>query len=120
MLIVITYTLHKYFKRIADPDYDDRINELLTVASGPVKVNHHDHVCVGGEEFRIPAVAPVVSPSPLRPAVNEEFDRVLLVGIKVRWLDQEAFNLVAIGAGEPEGLERRHGDLGENSIIRTR
>ena len=58
------------------------------------------------EEFGIPAIAPVVSPGALRPAVDEELHGIFLAGIEVRRLDQEAFDLVAVRAGEPEGFER--------------
>ena len=69
------------------------------------------------EEFGIPAIAPIVSPGALRPAVDEELHGIFLAGIEVRRLDQEAFDFVVVSAGEPEGFERRHRDLGEHGIV---
>ena len=69
------------------------------------------------EEFGIPAVAPVVSPGALRPAVDEELHGIFLAGVEVRRFDQEAFDFVVVSAGEPEGFERGHGDLRKNGIV---
>src|SRR5207237_8641507 len=64
-----------------------------------------------------PAIAPVVSPRPLRPAVNEELHGIFLRGVKVRRLDHKALNFVVVSAGEPEGFELGHGDLGEDRVV---
>jgi len=82
-----------------------------------VEVDHDDHVSIGGEQLGIPAIAPVVSPGPLRSAVDEELHGILFAGIEVGGLDEEALDFVAVRAGEPEGFEGGHGDLGENGVI---
>ena len=56
-------------------------------------------------------IAPVVSPGALRSAVDEELHGIFLRGVEVRRLDEEAFDLVAVRAGEPEGFTRRTCDL---------
>src|SRR5207247_1974699 len=49
--------------------------------------------------------------------VDNELHRIFFIGIKVRRLDQEAFDFVVVGAGEPEGLEWRLLDLGKNRVV---
>src|SRR5207248_8921305 len=72
MLFHVVEALHQVFKRSAAPVTIDRVNELLPVAGRAVEVDHDDHVTVRGEQFGIPAITPVVSPGPLRPAMDEE------------------------------------------------
>ena len=73
---------------------------------------------LGREQFGIPAIAPVVSPGPLRPAVNEELHGIFLGGIEVRRLDQEAFDVVVRERrGTRTHSRSGHRDLGENRII---
>src|SRR5437870_6572357 len=105
MMLCVVEALHQVFKRSAAPVAVDRVNELLSVAGRAVEVDHDDHVTVRSEQLGIPAIAPVVSPRPLRPAMDEELHGIFLAGIKVRRLDQEALNFVVVSAGEPEGLE---------------
>jgi hypothetical protein len=65
-----------------------------------MKVDHEDDVAVGGEEFGVPAIGPVVSPGALWPAVNEEFDGILLVGIEVGRADEQSFNVIVVSTFE--------------------
>ena len=116
-LLRVVQPLHQIFKWSAAPIPVDRVNELLPVSSRAVEVDHDNHVSVGGEKFRIPAIRPVVSPSPLRAAVDEELHRIFLGSIKVRWLDEETFDLVALRAREPERFKRRHGDFREHAVV---
>src|SRR5205823_7090468 len=106
MMLCVVEALHQVFKRSAAPVAVDRVNELLSVAGRAVEVDHDDHVTVRSEHLGIPAIAPVVSPRSLRPAMDEELHGIFLVGIKVRRLDQEAFDIISVSAGEPEGFER--------------
>ncbi len=62
-------------------------------------------------------IAPVVSPGALRPAVDQKLHGIFLAGVEVGRLDQEAFDFVVVSAGEPEGFERGHGDLGQNGVV---
>ena len=57
--------------------------------------------------------------APSRAAVDEELHGILLRGIEVRRLDEEALDFVAVSAGEPEGLERGHGDLREDGVVQV-
>src|SRR5260370_39819020 len=82
-----------------------------------MEIDHHHHIPVGREEFRIPAITPVVSPRSLRPTMNEELDRIFLVGIEVRRLDKEGLNFIVSRAREPEGFKRRHCHSSEHGMI---
>src|SRR5262249_50737757 len=85
-LLRVVETLHEVFKRRAAPVAVDLVDKLLPVAGRAMEVDHDDDVAVGGEEFGIPSVGPVVSPRALWSAVNEELDGIFLVGIEVGWL----------------------------------
>src|SRR5262245_31983490 len=85
-----------------------------------MEVDHDDDVAIGGEEFRIPAIRPVVSPGTLRAPMDEELHGIFLVGIEVGRFDEETLNLVAEGAREPEGFDGGQGDLGERYIVEMR
>ena len=106
MFFRVVEALHQVFKRSAAPVAVDGVDELLSVSGRAVEVDHDYHVAVARrrswcrEEFGIPAVAPVVSPGPLRPAVDEELHRILLAGIEVRRTNEEALNRVTVRAGE--------------------
>src|SRR5205823_6298806 len=65
----------------------------------------------------IPAIAPVVSPRPLRPTVNEKLHGIFLAWIKVWRLDEKPFDPVALRAREPEGFKGGHGNLGEDGVV---
>src|ERR1022692_804478 len=110
-LLCVVEALHQVFKRSAAPVAVDGVDELLSVAGGAVEVDHEDHVSTGGEEFGIPAVAPLVSPLALRAAVDEELDRIFLAGVEPGWLDEEAFHAVAVGARERDGFGWRKVNL---------
>src|SRR5207244_2834398 len=109
--------LHQIFKRSAAPVAVDGVDELLPVTGRAMKVNHDDDVPARGKEFGIPAIRPVVSPRALRATMDEELHRILLAGVEVRRLDEEALNFIAVGAGEPEGFKRGHGYLGEDGVV---
>src|SRR5260370_9850201 len=49
--------------------------------------------------------------------MDDELDRILLGGIKARGLEDEALDFGFFRAGEPEGLERLHGNLGKNRVV---
>src|SRR6202035_1995104 len=109
-LLGVVEALHQVFIRGAAPVAVDGVDELLSVAGRAMEVDHDDHVSWAGrswcgEEFGIPAVAPVVSPCALRPAVDEELHGIFLAGIEVRRLDQRGLDSVIVSALEPEGLD---------------
>src|SRR5947209_17010699 len=103
MMLCVVEALHQVFKRSAAPVAVDRVYELLSVAGRAVEVDHDDHATVRSEQLGIPAIAPVVSPRSLRPAMDEEFHRIFFGRVEVRRLDQEALNFVVVSAGEPKG-----------------
>src|SRR5450631_1940475 len=116
-LLRVVEALHQVFKRSTAPVAVDGVDELLPVSGRAVEVDHDDDVAIGREQFGIPAIAPVVSPGPLRPAVDEELHGIFLRGVEVRRLDQEALDFVVVSTGEPEGLERGHVNLRQDSVI---
>src|ERR1700693_1644895 len=67
----------------------------------------------------MPPVALVVSPGALRRAVDEELHGIFLAGIEVWRFDQEALDFVVVCALKPEGLQRRHRDIRESSIVQV-
>src|ERR1700688_4912218 len=113
----IVEALHQVFERSATPLAVNRIDEFLAIPRRSVEIDHDDHVAIGREEFGIPTIAPVISPSSLWSPVNQEFDRVFFLGIEVRRLDKEAFHFFIARAREPESFERSHGDARENRMI---
>ncbi len=78
MLLGVVEALHQVFKRSPAPVAVDCVNEFLPVAGRAVEVDHDDHVSVGREQLGVPAIAPIVSPRSLRPAVDEELHRIFL------------------------------------------
>src|SRR5436190_19019134 len=80
-------------------------------------IDHDDDITVCREKFRIPTIAPVIAPGPLRSAVDEKFDWIFFIGIKVRRFDEEAFYFDVLRAGEPERFTRRHRGVGKNGVI---
>src|SRR5690606_14018542 len=65
-------------ERLAAPVAVDRIRELLAVAGGAVKVDRDDAVTLRRIGLRVPAIAPAFAEAALRPAVDQERDRVAL------------------------------------------
>ena len=49
--------------------------------------------------------------------MDEKFDWIFSVGIKVRRFDDEAFYFDVLRAGEPERFGWRHGSVGKNGVI---
>src|ERR1700733_6059490 len=87
MLFRVVEAFHQIFKRSAAPVAIDRVYELLPVAGRAVEVDHDDDVSVGGKEFGIPAVRPIVSPGALGTAVDEELYGIFLGRVEVWRLD---------------------------------
>ncbi len=94
--------LLQVFQRAVAPVLADRIGERLAVAGGTVKVDHHHRVALAGVGLRIPAVAPAVAEAALRPAVDQERDRIGLAGLVVVRLDHVAVHGLAVPALELE------------------
>src|SRR5207248_6392094 len=106
MRFSVVEALHQIFIGSAAPVAVNRVNKLLPVSGRAVKVDEHDYVSIRSKKLKIPAVAPLISHGDFGTTVNDELHRILLVGIKVRRLDQKAFDFIVVGASEPEGLER--------------
>src|SRR5580658_1025601 len=105
-LLRVVQSLHQIFKGSAAPIAIDSVNKLLSVSRRAVEVDHDDQVSVGGKKFGIPAKAPIVSPRALWTPVDEELYGILLGGVEVWRLDQEALDFVAFCSFEPKGFER--------------
>src|SRR5450631_2836837 len=98
MRFCVIQAFHQIFERRPSPVAVDRVNELLSVSGRAVKIYKYDYVSIGGKELEVPAIAPLVAHWNLRTAVNDEFHGIFLIGIEVRRLDEEAFDLVAVCA----------------------
>ena len=58
----------------AAPIAADRIGKILPITGRTMEIDHHHHVIPGRrEQLRVPAIRPLVSPRPLRPAVDQKF-----------------------------------------------
>jgi len=76
-----------------------------------MEIDHHHDVAVGCEQLRVPAVRPRISPRPLRPAMDQKFERIFPRRIESRRLDHESLHLLVIRAFEGERFQRLHVDL---------
>ena len=72
---------------------------------------------MGGVDLRVPPVVPVIVEAALRTAVDEERQRVGLVGIEVDRIDDVAKDLVVVRAMEGELLVRAKCDAGEAFVV---
>ena len=61
----------------------DVVDELLAETGGAAGIGHEDDVARIREDLGVPAEAPAVLPRPLRPAVDEDEQWVLLRGVEV-------------------------------------
>src|SRR5205085_6977508 len=99
-LLDVIETLHQIFVRLATPIAADRIGELLAVTGRAVKVDHDYDVIAGrGEQFRVPAIGPGISPRTLRPAVDQKLQRIFFRRIKPGRANDEAFGVLVVRAG---------------------
>jgi len=110
---------HEIGEGLAAPVAVHAIDNRLPVAGRAARIDHHHHVAVRGKQFRVPAVAPRIAPSPLRPAVDKELDRVFLGRIEARGPNDEALQLGLVGCGEPEVLHLRQIELGEKGLVQV-
>ena len=94
--------LLQVLQRTVAPMPADRVGERLAVAGGTVEVDHHHRIALSGIGLRVPAIAPAISEAALRPAVDQECDRVLLSFRVVPGLDHVAVHGVAVPALEAE------------------
>src|SRR5205085_6080616 len=120
-LLDVIETLHQIFVRLATPIAADRIGELLAITGRAVEVDHHYDVIAGrGEQFRVPAIGPGISPRTLRPAVDQELQRIFFCRIEPGWANDEACDVRVVRAGERERLHRLHVDLREQRVVHVR
>src|SRR5436309_7438296 len=104
MLLGVVKAHHQVLIRSAAPVAIDGVNEVLPVSGRTVEVDHDDRISVSREQLRIPAIRPVISPGTLRPAVDEEFQRILFAGVEVWRSDESAFNPVSVRASKRKGV----------------
>src|SRR5690606_31167307 len=101
-------------ERRTAPVARDRIGELLAVAGRSVEVDRdrgETLACVG---FGVPAVMEVAVERTLRPAMDQECDRVLLPRLVTDRLDHVTLHGVATGAPEREELAVAELDVGQS------
>ena len=91
---------HQVFVDAAGPILADLVGELLAEAGRAAGIDRDDRIARRGEHFVVPSVVPFVVPGTLRPAVDQEDDRVFLARVKSRRPHQPALNAVAVGPGE--------------------
>src|SRR4029077_10208475 len=82
----VVQTFHQVFKGGPTPIAPDGVDELLSISRRSMEIDHHDNVAVSRKKFGVPAIAPVISPRLLRPAMDEKLYRIFFVGIEVRRL----------------------------------
>src|SRR5580704_18719280 len=100
----IVCALHQILVNLAAPIVSDVVDKFLSIPCRAPRIDHHGYIPWGSEELFVPAIAPVVGPRPLRAAMHEQEQRILLGGIKVRRLDNQALDAGASGTLEPEWL----------------
>src|SRR5260370_11950448 len=111
--------LHQIVVNLAAPIVSDVINELLAISRRTSRIDHLRYVTWRSEELFVPAIAPIIGPGSLRAAVHEHKQWIFFGCIKVRRLDEEAFDTRAFGTLEPEWLGRIHLHPGEQRGIVT-
>ncbi len=72
-----------------------------------MEVDEDHYVSAGGEQLHVPAITPFIAHRDFGASMDDELHGIFFVGIEVGRFDQKALDFVAIGAGEPEGLEGR-------------
>src|SRR5260370_7922251 len=105
--------LHQIVVNLAAPIVSDVINELLAISRRTSRIDHHRYVTWRSEELFVPAIAPIIGPGSLWAAVDEQKQWIFFGCIKVRRLDEEAFDTRAFGTLEPVWLGRVHLPPGE-------
>uniref|UniRef100_A0A0N4Z1H5 LigA n=1 Tax=Parastrongyloides trichosuri TaxID=131310 RepID=A0A0N4Z1H5_PARTI len=94
--------LLQVFQRAVAPVLADGVGELLTVAGRAVEIDHHHRIARARIGLGVPAVGPAVAERALRPAVDQEGDRVFLALDIVGGLDDVAVDRLVVPAGEAE------------------
>ena len=86
------------------------VDELLAPADRAARVGHEDDVAGGGEDLRVPAVAPALAPLALRAAVDEDEQRDSAARDRSRrGLHHPGLHGLARGPGVGDALARRRG-----------
>ena len=76
----------------------NRIGEGLAVAGAAVEIDHHHRIALPGVGLRVPAVAPAIAEAALRPAMDQERDRILLARLVVPRLHHVAVHGLVVPA----------------------
>src|SRR5258708_15614004 len=85
--------IHDVDERLAAPVARNALDESLSAARRATWVRQQDDIAARGEHLRVPAIAPGVAPLPLRAAVNEHDERILLRRVETSRLDDRPLNL---------------------------
>ncbi len=94
----------------------DGVFEGLAVAGGAVEIDHHHRITGAGIGLRVPAIGPAVAERALRPAVDQEGDRIGLALFITDRLDDIAMNVFIVPALEAELLVLAGGQAIEHRI----
>ena len=96
--------LLQVFQRAVAPVLADRIGEGLAVAGRTVEIDHHHRIARPGIGRGVPAPGPGIAERALRPAMDDEGDRILPALDIAGRLDDIAVHRLAVPAGEAELL----------------
>ena len=96
------HAVHDVVVRLAAPVSGDFLHEFLPVPVRATGIRHEDYVPARGEDLRVPAIGPRVSPSSLRSAMDQDDGRVFLRRIEHRRLHDQRLHFAARGAGVPD------------------
>jgi hypothetical protein len=117
VLLGVVKALHQIGEGLAAPVAVDAVDDGLPVARRAAGIDHHHDVAVGGKQLGVPAIAPRVAPVALRPAVDEELERIFFGGIEAGRANEKAFELGTILGGEPEAFHLGQVELGEEGVV---
>ena len=103
--------LHQVVVDPAGPVLADLVGEILAVTGRAAGVDGDHGISHGREHLIIPAPVPFVMPGTLGAAMDQEDDRIGLLGVEPGRAQQPAMNLVVVGPGELEAFDRRQVEL---------
>src|SRR6201997_862042 len=83
---------HQVNIRLATPVAVHAVHKGLSIAGRAARIDHQNDVSIRGQQLRIPAIAPAVSPGTLRAAVNEKLHGILFGWGEGGGVDEEALN----------------------------
>ncbi len=108
--------LLQVLQRAIAPVLADRVGEGLAVTDRAVEIDHHHRIAGPGIGLGVPAPGPVVAEGALRPAVDQEGDRIFFARDIVGGLDHPGVDGFVVPALEGELLGLAEGKLAEDRI----